>query len=246
MKGLIAKAGKLQRILSVPAWRKALRNHRVAAGVEHTPILRNLGPIQTIVDVGANRGQFALAARHCFPEARIMSFEPLSGPASLFEAVFHDDNQARLVRSAIGPEQGEVPIHVSARDDSSSLLPISELQSETFSGTEEVGTATIQVGPLDSFVMAEELASPALLKLDVQGYEYQALQGCESLLRRFAYVYCECSFVELYSGQKLAADVMEWLAARGFRLQGMYNAFYEPQGVAIQADFLFVQGEQPV
>jgi FkbM family methyltransferase len=230
----------------VARWRRALLGNRVAAGVEHTRILRNLGPIRRVVDIGANRGQFALVARNEYPEARIVSFEPLAGPAEVFQKVFRGDENIRLVQAAIGPEQGEVPIHISARDDSSSLLPISNRQSETFSGTEEVGTATIQVGPLDSFVAAEELESPALLKLDVQGYEYQALQGCESLLRRFTYVYCECSFVELYSGQKLAADVMAWLAARGFRLQGMYNAFYDHQGVAIQADFLFVQGEQPV
>jgi len=246
VRGWSAKAGKLARIGRVPGWREALRRCRVAAGVEHAQMLRSLGPIRLVVDIGANRGQFALVARNEYPRAQIISFEPLAGPAAIFQKVFLRDERVRLVQAAIGPEQGDVSIHISARDDSSSLLPISNLQSETFLGTEEVGTAMIPVGPLDSFVTAEELASPAVLKLDVQGYEYQALQGCESLLRRFVYVYCECSFVELYSGQKLAADVMAWLAARGFRLQGMYNAFYDPQGVAIQADFLFVQGEQPL
>lgn len=244
MRGWSAKAGKLARVVSVPVWREALRRHRVAAGVEHARILHKLGPARMVVDIGANRGQFALAVRNEYPEAQILSFEPLVVPAAIFQEVFQGDERVRLVQAAIGPERGEAPIHISARDDSSSLLPISNLQSETFPGTEEVGSSTIQVGPLDSFVMAEALTAPALLKLDVQGYEYQALQGCESLLHCFAYVYCECSFVELYYGQKLVADVIDWLAARGFRLRGMYNAFYDPQGVAIQADFLFSREEQ--
>ena len=227
----------------MPAWREALRRHRVAAGVEHARTLRNLGLIRLVIDIGANRGQFALVARNEFPEARIISFEPLAVPAAIFQDLFREDERVRLIQAAIGAEDGEAPIHISARDDSSSLLPISNLQSEIFSGTEEVGSVTIKVGPLGSFLTAEELATPALLKLDVQGYEYEALKGCESLLKRFSYVYCECSFVELYSGQKLASDVIAWLAARGFRLQGIYNAFYDPQGVAIQADFLFVQVE---
>jgi FkbM family methyltransferase len=84
----------------------------------------NLRPGRTVVDIGANRGQFALAARHCFADARIVSFEPLSGPAALWRAVFAGDARAALVEAAVGPEAGEAEIHVSARDDSSSLLPI--------------------------------------------------------------------------------------------------------------------------
>ncbi len=53
-------------------------------------------------------------------------------------------------------------------------------------------------------VPAQDLAAPALLKLDVQGFELQALSGCEDLLERFARVTVECSFVALYAGQAFA------------------------------------------
>lgn len=59
--GLTTKLRKLAGIVKVPAWREALRRHRVAAGVEHAVVLRALGPLRTVVDIGANRGQFALA-----------------------------------------------------------------------------------------------------------------------------------------------------------------------------------------
>ena len=100
-------------------------------------------------------------------------------------------------------------------------------------------TTDVQVAPLDVFVSEKEIVEPAILKLDVQGFEFEALQGCESLIGRFEWVYCECSFVELYSGQKLAADIIEWLANRGFRLIGTYNPSYDRQGISIQADLLF-------
>ena len=145
MTNLTAKACKLAGILAVPAWRAALRRHRVAAGVEHARVLRNLGPVRTVVDIGANRGQFALVARHCFPEARVVSFEPLPGPAALWQAVFKGDEQASLIEAAVGPDAGEAQIHVSARDDSSSLLPITARQNALFPGTAESGTATIRV-----------------------------------------------------------------------------------------------------
>ena len=245
MTNLTAKACKLAGILAVPAWRAALRRHRVAAGVEHARVLRNLGPVRTVVDIGANRGQFALVARHCFPEARVVSFEPLPGPAALWQAVFKGDEQASLIEAAVGPDAGEAQIHVSARDDSSSLLPITARQNALFPGTAESGTATIRVMRLADELRDSEIVAPALLKLDVQGFELQALTGCEDLLECFSWVYVECSFVELYAGQAFADDVFGWLHDRGFRVDGVYNLTYDEEGRAVQADFLFVNGVAP-
>ena len=239
MKQWSAKVCKLAGCLVVPAWRHALRRYRVAAGVEHARVLRNLGAIRTVVDIGANRGQFALAARVCFPEARIVSFEPLGGPAAVYRAVFGRDDHAMLVEAAVGPQSGEAEIHLSARDDSSSLLPITAHQDELFPGTSEAGTAKIRVVRLADVLPAQEVAAPALLKLDVQGFELQALEGSEDVLPQFEWVYVECSFVELYAGQAFADEVIAWLRDRGFRLTGVFNMSYDRAGHAIQADFLF-------
>lgn len=232
------KLRKLASILRNGRYSFALTRHRVAAGVEHEPILRQLA-CRSVVDIGANRGQFALVATYCFPEARIFSFEPLPEPARVFRSVFAENASIVLIEAAVGPRESRGMMHVSARDDSSSLLPISLLQSRIFPGTAEVSTYEVSVAPLDAFVKREQLAEAAMLKLDVQGFEYQVLCGCESLLDRFEYVYCECSFVELYSGQRLAADVVEWLLTRDFRIKGVFNPTYDESGHAIQADFLF-------
>ena len=128
-----------------------------------------------MVDIGANRGQFSLLARELFPEARIVAFEPLPGPAETFTRVFAHDPRIRLHVVALGACSGEATIHVSARDDSSSLLPIAETQSRIFPGTQETGTADVEVRRLEEVLKPEEITAPALLKLDVQGYELEAL-----------------------------------------------------------------------
>ena len=100
-------------------------------------------------------------------------------------------------------------------------------------------TQTVRVGRLREFLRDEEIISPALLKLDVQGFELEALKGCDDLLHRFTWVYVECSFVELYEGQALADDVIAWLQERAFALTGIYHMNYDRTGQAVQADFLF-------
>lgn len=220
---------------------QALLRHRVLAGAEHRNVLSR--DLRVVVDIGANRGQFALAARRWAPEARVVSFEPLSGPAGIFRRVFAGDNSVTLHQSAIGPVSAMQTMHVSARDDSSSLLPISSVQTAMFPGTGEVATAEVRVATLDEFVGADDLRAPAMLKLDVQGFELDALRGCESLLRHFDRVYCECSFVEFYSGQRLAGEVVDWLSDRGFFLIGKFNPAFDSRGQMVQADFLFGRKE---
>lgn len=234
---LSLRASKLLKILSHGDYRAAFRRGRSAAAIEHERILRTLD-IATVVDVGANRGQFALVSRHCFPTARIISFEPLAQPARQFEAALRGDANVTLHCVAIGPEPGAAMMHVAAEDDSSSLLPIGAAQHE-ISGTTEVRTETIQIETLSSRISVDQLKPPALLKIDVQGYELSTLRGCEPLLDRFSYIYVECSFVELYRGQALAAEVIDYLHQRGFKLCGVYNTAFDRKGIAVQADMLF-------
>ena len=228
---------KLYRILSNPYFYNALAKG-VAAGVEHLHLLRHIS-CNYVVDIGANRGQFALVARKSFPQARIVSFEPLAEPANLFRRVFQSDPSVILHECAVGPREQEAVIHVSTADDSSSLLPISSAQTSLFPGTGEKETRAIQVKPLDSVLRAADIQKPALLKMDVQGFELQALEGCRSLLPSFSYVYVECSFVELYSGQSLAHEIIDFLKTFGFILSGVYNVYHDKKGMAVQGDFLF-------
>ena len=232
------RATKLMAILRATSYRSALLRHGVAAGVEHQRVLGQL-PVRTVVDVGANRGQFTLLARHCFPEARIIAVEPLAAPAARFRRVFGREPQVTLHQTALGPASGEATMHVSGRDDSSSLLVISSKQGDLFPGTAETGRETVRVGRLSELIDRGGLERPALLKLDVQGFELEALKGSEDLLEQFDWIYAECSFIELYEGQALADEVICWLRDRGYRIFSVDHLSRDREGRAVQADILF-------
>lgn len=240
MKNPLRRLVKALRLLPHPDYRRPLMMG-VGAAIEHEPVLVYLSGqgVRRVVDIGANVGQFALAARHCITGARIDSFEPLAGPAEIFRRVFENDPNVALHPCAIGPESSSASMHVSAADDSSSLLPISPRQEEIFPGTAEVGRETVRVATLDAEIAPPDPTERALLKVDVQGYELPALRGCESLLDRFYAAYVEASFVELYEGQGLAHEVIDFLHARGFALAGIFNTAYTADGTAVQGDLLF-------
>ena len=236
---LLTKTRKLFHLLRYGPYRRALR-HGVAAAVEHERLLARLH-CNTVVDIGANRGQFSLVARRCFPRARIIAFEPLVGPTALFRRVFAGDDGVVLHDYALGATTATQSIHVSQRDDCSSLLPVTDRQTSLYPGTMELRTEVIKVQTLDDCVSPQVIENPSLLKLDVQGFELEALKGAHHLLPYFDYVYSECSFCELYAGQPLADAVIAFLAEQGFRVKGVHNTGYSPRGEAVQADFLFVR-----
>jgi FkbM family methyltransferase len=232
---------KLCQIIADPFLASALIKG-TAAGTEHGSVLERLN-FDFIVDVGANRGQFALISRKIFPKTEIHSFEPLEEPIRTFKRIFDGDPHVTLHTCAIGPEPGTATIHVTRDDDSSSLLPITKMQAEIFPGAVEKETRQVSVLPLSQALGGIFIESASLLKIDVQGFELEVLRGCEDIINGFSHLYIECSFIELYEGQALAHQVIAWLGERGFVLSSIHNLCYGKNGLAIQADFLFSRNQ---
>jgi FkbM family methyltransferase len=167
-----------------------------------------------VIDVGANRGQFALFALHRFPRAMVHAFEPLPAAVAVFRRVTEPSARVTLSAVALGAAPGRLTMHVTNEDDASSALPLTPEASARL-GLHEVARVEVPVTALDLAFPAPP-SRPCLLKLDVQGGELEVLRGAERLLASVDEVLTEVSFVPLYVGQPLADDVIAFLAERGF------------------------------
>lgn len=214
----------------------------IAATTEHISLLKSVGPLNTIIDIGANKGQFSLIATSIYPDAKIFSFEPLSKPADKFKSFFKNNNKVKLFKKAIGEKIENTNMYVSQRVDSSSLLKILDKQTEIFPGTQESNTEEVAVAPLSSFLSKVDLVRPVFLKIDVQGFELEVLIGSKDLIQNIDFIYVECSFVELYENQALVNEIIDFLKNQSFKFVGIYNMFYDKDGLAIQGDLLFKIG----
>lgn len=209
----------------------------VVPTIEHAKALRRLSPV-TIFDVGANKGQFTAFCRNEWPSARIIAFEPLDEPANKFAAI-HKNNVV-LHRCALGQHNAKVTMHVASRVDSSSLLPLSEAQQRLYN-MQEVSTKEVTVNRLVEFVDLHTPDERALLKIDVQGFEYEVLLGAEEKITSFSAIYIEASYLELYQGQVLNDKIKTYLENVGFCLDSEWNISFDADGNKIQSDLLFVR-----
>ena len=89
------------------AWYKALFLYGTAPGLEHRAILQKTRKVKTVIDIGANKGQFALFANYFYPGADIFCFEPIKSPFSILNKIFKNNGNVYLTNSAVGNDSGK-------------------------------------------------------------------------------------------------------------------------------------------
>jgi len=197
---------------------------------------------QTVLDIGANTGQFARKARRLFPAATIHSFEPLP---DAFYALAEFSRKTRNVyahRIALGEEDGQAEMYRNEFSPSSSFLPISPIHTTAFPGTTHTRPVHVPMTSLDVWARAYPLARPLLIKLDVQGYEDRVLRGGSDTVSQAAVLIVEVSFQELYFGQVLFDEVLLLTRSLGFRCFGAEELVCDDhQGRPLQANMVFVR-----
>jgi hypothetical protein len=96
----------------------------------------------------------------------------------------------------------------------------------------------VETRRLEAELELAKMARPTLLKIDVQGGEFEVLSGISDYAA-IDLIYIELSFVELYIGQPLFDDVYAFLRQRGFQLRGLFNASSTTAFGLTQVDALF-------
>jgi FkbM family methyltransferase len=198
--------------------------------------------IRTIIDIGANTGQFAMMIKKACPDAAIYSFEPV---AECYEALKHnlsDMAAAKTFRMALGETKGRVLINKSAFTPSSSILQMGDLHKRDWPQSSEHTTEEVEMTTLDDMFSGRQLEPELLVKIDVQGLEPQVIMGGRATLSKALAVVVETSFYELYKDQVLFDGIYSLMCDLGFSFRGNLDQYVSPiDSRILQADSLFIR-----
>jgi FkbM family methyltransferase len=199
--------------------------------------------IDLVLDVGASTGNYGWTIRAGGYEGRICSFEPLSAAFARLEKRTAEDPAWSCLRLALGAQPGEAEINVAGNSDSSSLLEMGERHARSDPDSVYVGRESIELGTLDGvWDRVVRDGDRVFLKLDVQGYEIEALRGAGRSLPQLAGVQAELSLVPLYEGAPSWTEVIGYLQERGFQPERLEPAFEDPEtGQILQVDAVFMR-----
>ncbi|MGJ9412767.1 FkbM family methyltransferase [Aeromicrobium sp. CF4.19] len=197
--------------------------------------------VDTVLDVGANVGQYAALLRSAGFTGRIISCEPLSGAYAELGQRAAKDPRWTAVNTAVGAEPGEITINVAANSFSSSVRDMTDAHLRAAPGSGYVSSERVPLTTVAELV-AEQRVDPTrcLLKIDTQGFEDEVLRGAGGLVGTLAAVQLELSFVELYAGQSLFDELVARMAALGYRIQQLDPGISDRDGRLLQVDGVFV------
>ncbi len=138
---------------------------------------RLLAPGMGVLDIGANIGYFAMLSASLVGGAgHVLAIEPNPRNARMLEASRRANGftQVTLSQTAAGPNTGLLVLHRSHSNGTTSTLP--------------EGVAVLLDAETVPCVRPDALVSPDrridLIKVDVEGAEYQALLGCAGIIAR--------------------------------------------------------------
>jgi FkbM family methyltransferase len=200
-----------------------------APEVEYHPLgtLIKAKKIDTVIDVGANVGQFGLKMRRRGFANLIISIEPLSGPFEKLQAVASSNGPWEVHKNASGDEDRVIEINIAGNTESSSVLPMCRVHEEAAPESRYVGTETVQMYTLDwQFRDRIGKMGRTFLKVDVQGFEAQVLSGAQRVVNDAVGVLLEASVIPMYEGSIVLEDVLHIMREKGFLLHHVEPSFY--------------------
>lgn len=223
--------------------------NRVGLDVSRNPYPYRLGQllarqaVSTVVDIGANEGQFARSLRANGYTGEIVSIEPLQDAHTRLSRYAAADPHWHTVRAAVSDHDGRIEVNVAANSYSSSVLPMTAAHLDADPQSAYRGSEQVDACTLDTLVRRHGL-DPArtAFKIDVQGYESAVLDGASTTLGAAAVVQVEMSLVELYAGQALMPTIVERMTAAGLTLWLLEPGFSDRvSGRLLQCDGVFVR-----
>jgi FkbM family methyltransferase len=173
--------------------------------------------IDCVLDVGANRGQFAQEVRKIGYRGLIVSFEPVGSEFLVMKEKFASDAHWRRHQVALGSENASMSITVPHLTVMSSLLtPLNPGKADR--------TEVVDVKRLDDMMRSLQKLdsfSRAFLKMDTQGYDLEVFSGASGCIDMIQGIQSELSIQPLYADMPHYIEALNTYEGAGFDLHNL-------------------------
>jgi FkbM family methyltransferase len=194
---------------------------------------------EVIVDGGANIGNFARMARRIFADATIHLIEPQPACQQALQRLSRAEGFVLHATALVSPDFASSTALLATTPgvvNTGASISSRSVQAQS------VQSVIVQAAILDDLIESRPgSGAPVLMKLDLQGYELQALAGSERTLAKTEVILTEVSFfAQAYEPTIL--ELMTWLDRKGFVLYDVAALSARARdGRARQGDLIFVR-----
>jgi FkbM family methyltransferase len=177
-----------------------------------------------VLDIGANRGYYTLITSKIVEDSgKVYAIEPVGLNFNILKKniELNSCKNVELYRLAIGDKNWISKINVSRVYNICTMLPSTD---ENIIGQETVEEVTV-----DSFVEGKDI--PNLIRMDVEGYEYQIIKGMKSTLKNDLRIIME-THPDIMDEKQLR-DMFKQLKENNFEIE---NVILDPPAELLDSD----------
>lgn len=213
---------KVAEALGYDLIRQKKSHHRLELNLQK---ILELKEISVVLDIGANRGQFAQKLRSMGFKGKIISCEPIPAEFNKLKELSKTDPAWEVHNFAIGSENGNLELNITENSsDFSSFLKPNEFSQNYFGDkTKKINKVQVEVKTLEEFAQTWKLSQERVfLKTDTQGFDLEVLKGCGSFLDKIQGILVELSFCPIYESMPNASTMLSYLDQKGFVPSGFF------------------------
>lgn len=192
-----------------------------------------------ILDVGANNTLWSREAKRIFPNANFCLIEPQVEMKVHLEQFCKDYEHSTYFLAGAGPKADKMVLTIWEDLAGSSLLPKASDKLINSGKQREIVMVTI-----DDLIESAEIKMPDLIKMDIQGFELEALKGAEKTFGQTEVYILETSLFPFngMTGMPVLSDVIFYMLERDYVVYDFPGFLRRPfDGALGQCDICFVK-----
>lgn len=203
-----------------------------------TVTVDELGPFDSVLDVGGSVGDVAEHFRGLWPDATLTSFEPL--PAVHAAHARRARGRWCVERLAVSSREGRATLHQCTNQHSASTMQRpGSARALRFRIVDTFADVDVRTVTLDSYAERNPAAvgERLLVKIDVEGHELHVIEGARNVLEHAEAVIVECQQdAEIFLGAPSPDVVDAELRRHRLWFSGVLGVQLAPDGEPVQFD----------
>lgn len=213
--------------------------HLVISKDRMTEIKRLIpGESPVVIDGGAHKGDFIELIYRQYSEPVIYGYEPIPALAKALKDKYAKSDKITIREVALGSSEAIIELNISKILPATSILEPNEVFSRKYHNGRLEAIQKINVSQVRLDVEINNNID--ILKLDLQGYELQALKGSTGVLTKVKLILVEVEFSQIYKDQPLFAEVDIFLRENGFKFLNFYDLYTHPDGQLTSGDAIYL------
>lgn len=160
------------------------------------------------IDIGTNKGIYLYQAEKVITKGKIIGFEPNKSLVNYIKPLFP---KAEIYPLAVSSQSGTAVLNIPKKANG-----LQDTRASLEAMGEDVEKVEIQMVALDEFAKEKNLSRIDVVKIDVEGHEFDTVKGCKEILEKIKPVFI--IEIELRHAHYPIKDIFDFIIGFGYEV----------------------------